>query len=111
MKDLVHRRSLSSDQWLSVAVGVVLQSERSPVRLLVRAYTWVAGSVPIWDAYERQSIDVSLSHQCFSPSLSPAILLSLKNKIVPKPVGLVVWLKRVFNSITLGSHCLKLAPY
>ena len=42
----------------------------------VRAHTWVAGSVPrqVWN--EKQPVDVSLSHQCFSTSLS----LSLKEK-------------------------------
>ena len=35
------------------------------------------------DAYERQLINVSLSHRCFSPSLSPSLPLSLEiNKII-----------------------------
>ena len=52
----------------------------------------VAGSIPsqnIWlgcesgpqlGACKRQLIDVSLAHRCFSPSLSPSLLLSLKIK-------------------------------
>ena len=49
-------------RWLSI----IPQSERSPVRFLVRAH----------------ACDASLSHQCFSPSLSPFLPLSLKiNKI------------------------------
>ena len=53
----------------------------------------VSGSVPsqsthlgCWPgsqsgACERQPIDVSLAHQCFSPSLSPSFPLSLKKLI------------------------------
>ena len=40
------------------------------VLFLVRAHTWVLGSIPSWRAYERQPIDVSLSHPCLSLSLS-----------------------------------------
>ena len=42
-----------------------------------------SGHVPgltVWSPYERQLIDVSLSHHCFSPSLSLSLPLSLKNK-------------------------------
>lgn len=35
-------------------------------------YGKVAGSVPGWGAHERQSVDVSLLHPGFSPSLSLA---------------------------------------
>ena len=59
--------------WFS-GLGVIPQSKRSPVQFLVRAHAWVAGSVP----WKRQPINVSLSHQCFSPSLSPSLTLSLK---------------------------------
>ena len=48
------------------------------VRFPVRAYSWVAGLVPHFGACERQPTDVSLSHQCFSLSLSPSLPLSLK---------------------------------
>ena len=44
----------------------------------VRAHAWVTGSVPPWGMYERRPIDVSLAHRCFSPSLSPSLLPSLK---------------------------------
>ena len=45
-----------------------------------------AGLVPSQGAFERQPIDDSLSHQCFSPSFSPSLPLSLKikNKILNK---------------------------
>ena len=37
----------------------------------------------VWSPVRAQPIDASLSHQCFSPSLSPFLLLSLKtNKIL-----------------------------
>ena len=62
-------------------LGVFLQSERSPVWFLVRAHAWVVGQVPGWGACERRLIDVSLSHQCFSPSLSPSLPLSQEDKI------------------------------
>ena len=55
--------------WLSW-LGIVLQTERLQVWFLVRAHTRVAGWVPGWGTYERQPVNVSLSHQCFSPSLS-----------------------------------------
>ena len=43
------------------------------------------GFSPWVRACERQSIDVSLSHPCFFPSLSPSLPLSLKiNKILFK---------------------------
>ena len=51
--------------------------ERSLILFPVRAHAWVEGLVPRWRAYERQMIDISLSYQCFSPTLSPSILLSL----------------------------------
>ena len=57
---------------------IVPQSKKSLVSFLVRAHAWVAGSVPGWGAYERQPIDVSLLHLCFSPSLSLSLPLSLK---------------------------------
>ena len=56
-------------------LGIILQSERSRVQFLVRAHAWVAGLVLSW----RQVINVSLSHQCFSPSLSPSLPLSLES--------------------------------
>ena len=61
-------------------LGVFLQSERSPVWFLVRAHAWVVGQVPGWGACERQAINVSLSHRCFSPSLSPSLPLFEENK-------------------------------
>ena len=54
-----------------VRLGVVLQSERPPVRFPVRAHAWAVGSVLDRCTYERQPIDVSLS-------LSPSFPLSLK---------------------------------
>ena len=48
--------------------------------ILAKAHAWVVGLVLSWGAYEKQLIDVSLSCQCLSPSLSPSLPLSLKNK-------------------------------
>ena len=62
--------------WLSW-LGIIPQSERSLVRFLVRAHVWVVVLIPSWGTYERQPIDVSLSHWCFSPSLSSSLPLSL----------------------------------
>ena len=67
-------------QWL----GVIPQGKKSLVLFLVRARAWVAGLFPGRGAYERQPIDVSLSHWCFSPSLSPSLPLSLKIKSLKK---------------------------
>ena len=39
-----------------------------------------AGQIPDWDSYKRQPIDVSLAHQCFSPS--PPLS---KNKYINNP--------------------------
>ena len=43
-------------------VSIVPQSERPPVKFLVRAHAWVAGSVPGQGASEKQSVNFSLSH-------------------------------------------------
>ena len=59
----------------------------SPVGFPVRAQVGVAGSISGWGTFEWQPIDVSVSHHCFSPSLSPSHPLSLKiNKIFTKIV-------------------------
>ena len=63
-------------------LGVVLQSERSPVRIPVRAQAWAAASVPGWGVRERQPVEV-LTHGCFAPSLSPSLSLS-ENHILNK---------------------------
>ena len=67
-------------------LGILPQTERSLVRFLIRAHAWFAGQVPGWGRMRgRQSIDVSLAHRCFSPSLSTSLPLSLKvNKIFKK---------------------------
>ena len=36
------------------------------------------GPRPQWGVCERQPIDVSITHRCLSPSLSPSLPLSLK---------------------------------
>ena len=58
-------------------VGIVLQTEKSPVWVPVRACAWVMGfcALPCQALTEgrRQSIDVSLSHQYFFPSHSPSL--------------------------------------
>ena len=74
-------------EWLKwkIVTILLLQSKRSPVWYLARAHAWVTGSVPGPGACKRQLIDVSLSHRCFSPFLSPSLPPSLKiNKILKK---------------------------
>ena len=61
----------------SVAQLVGLSSLKR-VQFSVKAHAWGAGSVPSSGSYKRQPIHVSLSHQCFSLSLSPSLPLSLK---------------------------------
>ena len=39
---------------------------------------WVAGQVPGFGVCERQPTDVSLTYQCFPPSLPPSLPLSMK---------------------------------
>ena len=68
--------------WFS-GLSTSLQTKRSPVQFPVRTQAWVAGQVPSWGAQEATSRH--LSHQCFSPSFSPSLPLSLKiNKIFLK---------------------------
>ena len=62
-------------RWL----GIIPHTERSRVWFPVRVRAWVVGSVLGQVAYKRQTVDVSLSHQCFSPCLSPSLPLSLKS--------------------------------
>ena len=59
-------------------------------RALARLLSWlehrpihqnVAGSIPNQGMYERQPINVSLSHWCFSPFLSPSLPRSSLSKI------------------------------
>ena len=57
--------------WLS-RLGIVPQTEGSPVRFHIRALAWVADEVPGWGARERQVIDV------FSSSFPPSHPLSVK---------------------------------
>ena len=38
------------------------------------------GPGPLLGAFERQPIDISLAHQCFSPSISSSLPLSLERK-------------------------------
>ena len=49
--------------------SIVSYTKRSWVCFSVRAHTSVAGLIPSRGTYGKQSIDVSLSHQCFSLSL------------------------------------------
>ena len=63
--------------WLSW-MGIVQQSEMSPLRCPVRAHAWVAGSVSGGSACERWPVDVSLPWMFLSLSFSPTPL-SLKN--------------------------------
>ena len=76
----IFKSRMSRPDGVAQLVGSHSQSERSPVQFPVRAHARVAFSVPGQGSCKRQAIDVSLSHQCFSPSLSPSLPLSLKEK-------------------------------
>ena len=54
-------------------VGIVLQSKGSLVQFQTWAQAWVTGPVTGPGAYMKQLIDVSLSYQCFSPSVFPSL--------------------------------------
>ena len=62
----------------SVGWSVIPQYKRKPIQFPVRAPAWVVGLVFGGGAYGRHPIDDSLSHPCFSPSLSSSLPLSLK---------------------------------
>ena len=65
--------------WLS-GLSTSLQTKRLQVRFPVRAHAWVVAQVPQLETCERQPINFSLSHRCFSPSLSLSLPLSLRSK-------------------------------
>ena len=56
----------------------VRQGKKLLVQFLVRAHAWLASFVPSQGVYGRQTMDGSLLHQCFPPSLSFSLPLSLK---------------------------------
>ena len=60
--------------------GRHLQTGRLSVPFPVGTHAWIAGSVPGQGAYRRQLLHVSLSHRCFSTSLSSSLPLSLTSK-------------------------------
>ena len=62
--------------WVT-SLGIIPWSKRSSVQFWVRAHAPVEGSF-LQGVYERQPIDISLSHWCFSPVPSPSLPLSLK---------------------------------
>ena len=63
--------------WLS-RLSASLRAKRSPVQFPVREHACVVEPGAQLGACERQLIDVSLTHRCFSPSLSHSLPLSLK---------------------------------
>ena len=89
--------------WLS-GLSVSLWIEKSLVQFPIRAHAWVVGQV-LQRGCVRQLINVSLTHRCFSSSLSPSFSLSLKiiiNKkdswiLIPnrKKSKLLIWLLQV----------------
>ena len=62
--------------WLS-GLGIILQTKRSPVRFLGQGTRLGCRPCPWLGVCERQPSDVALTHQYFSPSLSPSLPLSL----------------------------------
>ena len=64
--------------WLSW-FGHRPENQRLQGWFLVRAQAWVVGSFAGCTMYERLPVHISLSHQCFSSSLSPSLPLSLKS--------------------------------
>ena len=79
------KRISKTQQWPRLVwlnwLDVDPQSERLPVQFLLRAHAWVAGLILSVGTFRRQPPDVSLSHQCFSPSLSPSLPPSLEMNI------------------------------
>ena len=73
----VFKKSLLSPGWCGSVIEWWMQTERSPFWFLVRARAQAAGQVPSWGVCERQLIDVSLTHCCFS-SLSLSLPFPLK---------------------------------
>ena len=59
--------------WFSPCRGSGLGCKFSP---------WSGPVLPGWGGCERQPVDVSLPHPCFSPSLSSSLLLSNNNQKV-----------------------------
>ena len=72
-------KNRASLMWLSW-LGLVYKAKgHSLIQFSVHA--WAAGSVLGLGVSKRQLVDVSLSHQCFSPSLSLFLHLSLKTNL------------------------------
>ena len=65
---------------LAQLLGVVPQTQRSPVRFPVRAFAWVVGLVPGRGPYRRQPVDVSFACQCFPLSI-PSPSLKKKERV------------------------------
>ena len=84
----LHFKHILRQPWLvwPSYLGILPQSKRLPVRFLVRAHAWVAGSVPSRGMYERQPINVFFSHWYFPPSFS-----------LPSPLSKNKWIKSFKN--------------
>ena len=67
------QRVRSWSMWLSW-LGMIPQSKSVPVQFLIRAHAWVVGLFPSWGVWERQPINVSLTHWRFSPLFLPPFL-------------------------------------
>ena len=76
-----HHPTTENVGWMSSHKG-----KGCPYHSGVRAHAQVAGLVRSWGAWEGQQMDVSLSLQCFHPSLSPSPSLSLSQKIKNKQI-------------------------
>ena len=78
----------------------------------MEAHAWVAGLVPGQGMCQRQPIDVSLTHLCFSLSLSLSHVLSLKiNKFFKKILVFILRQHMLGNkSITPFSSCFPSYP-
>ena len=76
-----NKKNAKKSPWLVQLswLGIIPQSERSPVRFPVRAHTYDAGSIPRQGTYKKQPTSVSLLHRYFSPSLSPSLPLTQNN--------------------------------
>ena len=85
------RKTKTEKPWTLTSVahllGIILQTKGT---ICSEGTCLSCSLVPSWGMYERQLINVSLSHRCFSPSLSPSVPLSLKtiNKILKKNLGI-----------------------
>ena len=105
--------SIKKKYVLWLGLGVVLQTQRSPVWFPVRAHAWVVGQIPTW-GQARGNWSMLLCHIYVSLPVSPLSPLSKKNKCAL--AGVAQWIEcqpanqRVAGSIPSQGTCLDCGP-